>query len=183
MMTSHIPQPWEQYPDESDMAFAAFRKYLYGALPRRVKDLPAQSGALATMKAWAKRFEWDLRCRPHDQQIDEAVRQDITRQHIRAQAKLFAAADVLIEFGATALTLLAKQLTDADDEEKVKLIHKIHPRQMIKAIAAASDIIKQQAPVKLSEVAAPINILNIESIQDADSPALLDACKLLKRGG
>jgi hypothetical protein len=129
-LTNQDPKPWYRQPDETEMAFDRYRRYLAlgpgRSLDQLVEALTAAGmpASLARLRQLAKRHRWDERATAYDKRPAERLRLDPQLDPWERQPgesdRMYSRFAAYLELGRTrTLTTAAEILTSTGDETKL----------------------------------------------------------------
>jgi len=129
-LSTAFREPWERYPDETDLAWNAFRTYRDLGLSRTYMMVARDHGySISSINLWSKRFEWAMRAQAWDT-AEDRVYQLARLEAVKAMAErhgtiiVEALEAMSIPFQALKLKLEVdpNTLEDLSERDTVKLL-------------------------------------------------------------
>lgn len=176
------PLPFEQRPDESAQAFAAFAVYRDMQADRSLAHVAQKHGkSIATLTKWSTKHNWVARARSYDAALDARARLATEKQAILQRREMLAAhADE-----ARSLRRIAKQIIDDFERrfnEKVETLKWVPSPDFLKLVLQLPKILETaQQLERLATGEMPTNLEPPKPPEDMTNDELDAYIKLLQR--
>lgn len=160
-------QPWHRLPDETDLAYEAFRQYLMMGRGRRSVRLVAEERGVTRdhLGNWSARHQWVARVQAFDRRLDELEELEYTDQRERIARDAATVAGQSLTTAAKALAVGTKVLdqfvetgqrvTVVDGEE---IVERVSLDDALKAVRTAAAVVagaRQVVQATKVEVSGP----------------------------